>query len=189
MQNRLDIVEEIFLNSLAKNTLPQIDADFLLSNKWNHQDLVDLFESQLLSRLLDQQSRVLKNTGNSFYTIGSSGHEANCAYGKIFNYDDMAFLHYRSCAFFIQRAKQLPGMTPLYDTLLSYCASKEDPISGGRHKVFGSKPLFIPPQTSTIASHLPKAVGAAYSIGLSQKVQHQTTLPKKSVILCSFGVK
>ena len=43
-------------------------------------------------------------------------------------------------------------------------ASSEDPISGGRHKVIGSKKLNIPPQTSTIASHLPKAVGTAFSM-------------------------
>jgi 2-oxoisovalerate dehydrogenase E1 component len=52
-----------------------------------------------------------------------------------------------------------------WDMLLSFASSAEDPISGGRHKVLGSRALMIPPQTSTIASHLPKAVGAAYSIG------------------------
>ena len=76
----------------------------------------------------------------------------------------MAFLHYRSAPFFIERSKQLPGTTPIYDMALSFMASSEDPISGGRHKVIGSKKLNIPPQTSTIASHLPKAVGTAFSI-------------------------
>src|SRR3546814_7334359 len=50
---------------------------------------------------------------------------------------------------------------PNWDMLLSFAASSEDPISGGRHKVIGSRPLAIPPQTSTIASHLPKAVRSA----------------------------
>ena len=41
--------------------------------------------------------------------------------------------------------------------------SVDDPISGGRHKVFGSAELSIIPQTSTIASHLPRAVGLAFA--------------------------
>jgi hypothetical protein len=54
--------------------------------------------------------------------------------------------------------------------------------------VLGSKALNIPPQTSTIASHLPKAVGAAISIDLAQKLGlEDTPLPPDAVILCSFG--
>jgi 2-oxoisovalerate dehydrogenase E1 component len=72
----------------------------------------------------------------------------------------MAFLHYRDAAFQIARAGQVPGENPAWDMLLSFASSTDDPISGGRHKVLGSrKALMIPPQTSTIASHLPKAVG------------------------------
>ena len=82
----------------------------------------------------------------------------------------------------------LPGQTPAWDMLLSFTASADDPISGGRHKVLGSLPLFIPPQTSTIASHLPKAVGTAYSIGLAQRLQPiQQKLPDDAVVICSFG--
>jgi len=71
--------------------------------------------------------------------------------------------------------------------LLSFVASSDDPISGGRHKVLGSKSLFIPPQTSTIASHLPKAVGAAYSIPLSKTLNIESTMAKDSVVICNFG--
>ena len=72
--------------------------------------------------------------------------------------------------------------------LLSFAASAEDPISGGRHKVIGSKPLSIPPQTSTIASHLPKAVGAAFSIGIARTLKlDDTAMPRDSVVLASFG--
>ena len=38
-------------------------------------------------------------------------------------------------------------------------------MSGGRHKVFGHPALHIVPQTSTIASHLPRAVGLGYAAG------------------------
>ena len=71
--------------------------------------------------------------------------------------------------------------------LLSFAASSEDPISGGRHKVLGSKELFIPPQTSTIASHLPKAMGAAFSVALNERLERQGEIPNDSVIVCNFG--
>ena len=101
---------------------------------------------------------------------------------------DMAFLHYRDGAFLIQRKKQAGGLTPLYDMALSFAASADDPISGGRHKVLGCAQTFVPPQTSTIASHLPKAVGAAHSIGMAQRLKlADAVLPNDAVILCSFG--
>jgi len=78
----------------------------------------------------------------------------------------MAFLHYRDAAFCIQRRKMVDGSSPLYDMILSFAASSEDPVSGGRHKVLGGADIYVPPQTSTIASHLPKAVGAAHSLCL-----------------------
>jgi 2-oxoisovalerate dehydrogenase E1 component len=72
--------------------------------------------------------------------------------------------------------------------LLSFASSAEDPISGGRHKVLGSKALNIPPQTSTIASHLPKAVGAAYAIGAARRYRPEhAELPDDAIVMCSFG--
>jgi 2-oxoisovalerate dehydrogenase E1 component len=150
--------------------------------------MVELFYSQCVSRQLDRVSRRLQARGEGFYTIGSSGHENNAAVAQALRIDDMAFLHYRSNAFQIHRAKTLPGSTPCWDMLLSFTASAEDPISGGRHKVIGSKPLHIPPQTSTIASHLPKAVGAAFSIGIAKTLKLEgTALPADSIVLASFG--
>ncbi|HEX8534788.1 MAG TPA: thiamine pyrophosphate-dependent enzyme [Allosphingosinicella sp.] len=150
--------------------------------------IAELFYSQCTSRQMDRVSRRLQARGEGFYTIGSSGHENNAAVAEAFRIDDMAFLHYRSNAFQIHRSKKLPGQTPCWDMLLSFAASAEDPISGGRHKVIGSNPLNIPPQTSTIASHLPKAVGAAFSIGIAKKLKlKDTALPNDSIVLCSFG--
>jgi 2-oxoisovalerate dehydrogenase E1 component len=150
--------------------------------------LVELFYSQCLSRQLDRISRRLQARGEGFYTIGSSGHENNAAVAAALRPDDMAFLHYRSNAFQIHRSKQVDGQTPAWDMLLSFAASAEDPISGGRHKVIGSLPLSIPPQTSTIASHLPKAVGAAFSIGIARMLKlEETPLPPDSIVLASFG--
>ena len=100
----------------------------------------------------------MQKAGQGFYTIGSSGHEGMAAVAAALRPTDPAFLHYRDAAFQIARSDQVPGQSPTWDILLSFASSSEDPISGGRHKVLGSKALCIPPQTSTIASHLPKAV-------------------------------
>jgi len=190
MQSRADIVDENFCNRVLANDLPTTMSNIDLEDcDLSAHELVDLFESQVMSRQLDLHSRRLQARGESFYTIGSAGHEGNVVCGKVFRYTDMAFLHYRSAALLIQRSKQLAGQAPLYDMLLSFSASSDDPISGGRHKVLGSKSLFIPPQTSTIASHLPKAVGAAFSIPVSasSNINVDAEMPADSVVICNFG--
>ena len=187
MQDRAEIVNDNFLARVKSGDLPDAGATDPAAAGLTPAQFVELFESQVLSRQLDNISRKLQARGEGFYTIGSSGHEGNAAIAAAFRVDDMAFLHYRDAAFLIQRSKKLPGQTILWDMLLSFTTSSEDPISGGRHKVLGSKELFIPPQTSTIASHLPKAIGAAYSIGLNRRLKNEGVLPNDGVILCSFG--
>ena len=85
------------------------------------------------------------------------------------------------------RSRQRAGTTPTLDTLLGIVASSEDPIAQGRHKVWGSRPLWIPPQTSTIASHLPKAMGLAFSLARAKRIGVGIDLPEDAVVVCSFG--
>ena len=108
--------------------------------------LIRLFESQLMSRHLDYAARRLGLQKRGFYSIGSAGHEGNAGVAAVFATDDPAFLHYRSAAFLIERQRRKPGATPLWDMALSFVASAEDPVSGGRHKVLGSIELAVPPQ-------------------------------------------
>ena len=188
MSDRNQLVRENFIHLVASGKLPEPGCHLRPEDVGlTPEEVIDIFESQVMSRHLDLQSRIMQKTGQSFYTIGSAGHEGNAAYAKAFRPDDMAFLHYRSGAFAIQRSKQVPGQTPLYDILLSFCASKMDPISGGRHKVLGSKALLMPPQTSTIASHLPKAMGTAFSIDLAVRLAFKGKLAQDSIVICSFG--
>src|SRR3546814_4607985 len=63
-------------------------------------------------RQMDRLSRTLQARGEGFYTIGSSGHEGNAAVAAALRVTDMAFLHYRSNAFQLHRARQRPGGTP-----------------------------------------------------------------------------
>ncbi|REL25624.1 MFS transporter [Thalassotalea euphylliae] len=188
MSDRNQIVKENFARCVRTGALPALTySQSPQSVGLSDSELVDMFSTQVMSRHLDLQSRVMQKLGQSFYTIGSAGHEGNAAYGKAFRADDMAFLHYRSGAFCLQRAKEATGHAPLYEMLLSYAASSEDPVSGGRHKVLGSKAHNIPPQTSTIASHLPKAMGTAFSIGLAQRLNFNGKLASDSIVICSFG--
>ncbi len=150
-------------------------------------DFQELFESQLVSRHLDLMARVLRVQQKVFYTIGSSGHEGNAMVARLARHTDPAFLHYRSGGFMAERFRKLPGMDPIMDSALSFAASKDDPISGGRHKVWGSKPLWVLPQTSTIASHLPKALGTAVAIEQARRIGHSLPIPADSITICSFG--
>lgn len=183
--DRAAIVHENFLARVAARDLP---AGRPPAGPMSPETALQAFRAGVLTRALDRQSRAMQRAGQGFYTIGSSGHEGLAAVALALRPTDMAFLHYRDAAFQIARAGQVPGQNPAWDMLLSFASSMEDPISGGRHKVLGSRDLFIPPQTSTIASHLPKAVGAAYSIGAARrhKPEHQI-LPDDSIVYCSFG--
>ncbi len=147
----------------------------------------ELLDSQLISRQLDLMARVLRLTNRSFYTIGSSGHEGNAMVARLTRHTDPAFLHYRSGAFMVERSRKLSDMDPVMDSALSFAACRADPASGGRHKVWGSKPLWVLPQTSTIASHLPKALGMAIAIEQAGRIRHALPIPADSIVICSFG--
>ncbi|GGW32642.1 MFS transporter [Gemmobacter lanyuensis] len=183
--DRADIVHDNFLRRVASRDLPHGNAP---SGALSPFQAVGIYRAACLSRALDRQSRVMQRAGQGFYTIGSSGHEGLAAVAAALRPTDMAFLHYRDAAFQIARSAQVPGQSIAWDMLLSFAASSEDPISGGRHKVLGSKALSIPPQTSTIASHLPKAIGAAYAVGAARRHRPEhAELPDDAIVYCSFG--
>jgi 2-oxoisovalerate dehydrogenase E1 component len=148
---------------------------------------VALFDAQAGSRHLDLAARYLRAEGHGFYTIGSAGHEADAAVGAALRPSDPALLHYRSGAFYLARAAQVPGSEPLRDVLLGLVGASDEPIAGGRHKVFGHHDLAVIPQTSTIASHLPRAVGIAFSIGRTAKLGVPSQWPADAITVASFG--
>jgi 2-oxoisovalerate dehydrogenase E1 component len=204
------------LRSIAAGTLrlqaPRLTLDSEIAR--------ELFQSQLFCRLTDVEAHELRARNEGYYTICSAGHEGNVALGALTRSTDPALLHYRSGAFFLARARvasdtrandldksrrsrraqpRVVGAEPqdsapgVNELLLSLAASADDPISGGRHKVFGSVPWGIPPQTSTIASHLPKAVGMALAIDRTKKLDLAHALEgvvattRDSIVVCSFG--
>jgi 2-oxoisovalerate dehydrogenase E1 component len=149
--------------------------------------LLELFEAQALSRHLDFEARRLFLAGEGFYTIGSAGHESNAAVAMALRPTDPALLHYRSGGFYCARAAQVPDVDPVRDVLLGLTASRLEPISGGRHKVFGNAALHVIPQTSTIASHLPRAVGLAFALHRAERLGVATRWPADAVVVASMG--
>ncbi|MCW2642048.1 MAG: transketolase [Dactylosporangium sp.] len=151
----------------------------------------ELFEAQLASRHLDLAARWLRSFDQGYYTIGSAGHEGNAAVAAALRPTDPALLHYRSGAFYCARAAQVSGGDAIRDVLRGLVASTREPIAGGRHKVIGNADLHVIPTTSTIGSHLPRAVGVAYAIERGRRVSRlrsqATGWPGDAVVVCSFG--
>lgn len=189
--NRVEIVDANFRAFVDEWSRPVTegnpDAPLPGNAGLTGRDFLELFESQMRSRHLDIEARAMRSRDEGFYTIGSAGHEGNAAVARATRHTDPAFLHYRSGAFMIERARALADVDAVYDTALSLAASAEDPISGGRHKVWGSVALNVPPQTSTIASHLPKAVGTAIAHGIAGRCNTPRPVPDDALVVCSFG--
>ncbi|MEU4193374.1 thiamine pyrophosphate-dependent enzyme [Kribbella sp. NPDC026611] len=156
---------------------------------WEHDPdlLMSLYDAQLGSRHADLAARWMQAQGTGFYTIGSAGHEGNAAVAAALEPTDPALLHYRSGAFYLTRAAQSGSKEGLRDILLGVAAATTEPIAGGRHKVFGRHELAIIPQTSTIASHLPRAMGVAFSLARSAKLGVPSPWPSDAIVVTSFG--
>jgi len=149
---------------------------------------LELFDAQLTSRHLDVAARWLRKNGAGFYTIGSSGHEGNAGVAAALRMDDPALLHYRSGAFYqVRAADASPPRDGVRDVLLGLVAAVAEPIAGGRHKVFGHADLHIIPQTSTIASHLPRAVGLAFALGRAARLGTASRWPADAIVVTSLG--
>ena len=184
--NRAQVVDENFMTYVK--TLSNVNKSMNLKDYgFDDSVFMEMFVSQIMSRQLDIMARALRLENKVFYTIGSSGHEGNVMLGRLTRHTDPAFLHYRSGGFMMERSRHIPSIDPIYDTCLSFAASKLDPASGGRHKVWGSKELWVLPQTSTIASHLPKAVGTALGIEMGKRSNSGLPIPDDSIIICNFG--
>jgi 2-oxoisovalerate dehydrogenase E1 component len=156
---------------------------------WEHDAelLRSLYDAQLGSRHADLAARWMQSQGTGFYTIGSAGHEGNAAVAAAVEPTDPALLHYRSGAFYLTRSAQCGSKEGLRDILLGVAAATTEPIAGGRHKVFGRHELSIIPQTSTIASHLPRAMGVAFSLNRSAKLGVPSPWPADAIVVTSFG--
>ena len=124
------------------------------------------------SRHLDLAARWLRAQGEGFYTIGSAGHEGNAAVAAALRPTDPALLHYRSGGFYLARAPQVPASpTALRDVLLGLVAAADEPIAGGRHKVFGhAEPRRHPADLDDRLAPAAGASGVAFALGRARRL-------------------
>ena len=189
------------------------DAPLRPGAQLSRDEALRLFDAQLASRHLDLAARWLRSFNEGYYTIGSSGHEGNAAVAGALRPTDPALLHYRSGAFYLARATQAGRELgdAVKDVVRGLVASASEPIAGGRHKVFGHADLAVIPTTSTIASHLPRAVGIGFAISRAARGGpalaasgvpspapggvplpaatdwSAMTFPADAIVVCSFG--
>ena len=123
---------------------------------------IDLFEDQVLSRQLDSRRANLKSATRAS-TRSAAGHENNAVLGAALRLTDMAFLHYRSGGVHPALEAARRARRPVWDMLLASSPSSRGPDLRRPPQGLGQPCRSVPPQTSTIASHLPKAVGQAFS--------------------------
>ena len=83
--SRADIVDRQFIDTLsalapaASAPRNDLDSPVRAGATITAREAIGLFEVIVSSRILDFEARALKTVGQSFYTIGSSGHESNAA--------------------------------------------------------------------------------------------------------------
>ncbi len=125
---------------------------------------LELFEAQLASRHLDLAARWLRSFGEGFYTIGSAGHEGNAAVAAA-----LPVRATRPCCTTAParstapRAGRSRGRGDRPDPRRAARGGRRRHRTDRRRPAQGVRPprLAIIPTTSTIASHLPRAVGLA----------------------------
>jgi 2-oxoisovalerate dehydrogenase E1 component len=179
MSAELDPLEQHLVGELRALSLPErvVDVPAEAAAAWR---------AQIESRAIDHAARWLQAQKLGFYTIGSAGHESNALVALAVKPTDPALLHYRSGGFYLARAGQV-GRDGAWDVMLGMAAAVEEPMAGGRHKVFGHPDLAVIPQTSTIASHLPRAVGIAFAIERARELGVESAWAPDAVVATSFG--
>ena len=190
----IEPLERAFLDATAALAASELTADLdgpvRAGSRLTGATALGIFASQLGSRQLDVAARWLRVAGQGFYTIGSAGHEGNAAVAAALRPDRS-----RPCCTTAPAASTSPGRARARaaDRRRSTCCSgwsprADEPIAGGRHKVFGHPDLAVIPQTSTIASHLPRALG----VGLRHRPRPAGSAcarawPDDAIVVCSFG--
>lgn len=124
-----------------------------------HEDVLDMYETMLLARKVDERMWLLNRAGKIPFVISCQGQEG-VQVGAALALDkqkDYVAPYYRDLGMVLAF-----GMTAK-DIMLSAFAKAEDPNSGGRQMPshFGSKKYRILTQSSPVATQIPHAVGTA----------------------------
>ncbi len=124
-------------------------------------DLLRMYRTMVTARLLADRFWILSRQGKTHFVITSQGHEAAQvgSTSALVRGVDYVYTYYRSMSVALTM-----GFTP-YDLLLSVLGKRDDPYSGGRQLPNhpSSKTWRMPTGSSSIATHIPHAVGSAYA--------------------------
>jgi 2-oxoisovalerate dehydrogenase E1 component len=152
-------------------------------------DLIDLFEAQAASRWLDVAARRMRAAGQGGHTIASAGHEGNATVALALRSNDPALLHHRSNAFYLARTATAGLDDGILDLALGLAGRADRPATGGRSPGLAHPDVAILPQASTVAGHLPRALGLAWTIGRQARARSAERLkwPDDAVAVASFG--
>jgi 2-oxoisovalerate dehydrogenase E1 component alpha subunit len=123
--------------------------------------LLEMYETMLLSRKLDERMWILHRQGKVAFHISGLGQEA-CQVGAAFAMErgkDWLHPYYRDMAFVLAL-----GMTPRHLMLALY-AKAEDPASGARQMPahYSYPPARIVTGSSPVATQVPQAAGIAFA--------------------------
>ena len=135
-------------------------------NGFTKQQLLDIYNTMVLARELDNRMLTLIKQGKGFFHMGCSGHEsAQIAAALTINEGkDWSYPYYRDGAYTLAL-----GVTPK-EHLLSFLARADDPASGGRQMPmhYSNKNLRIVSQSSATGTQYLQAVGCALTRKLDQ---------------------
>src|SRR5947207_12503437 len=125
----------------------------------NDEDLVGIYRTILLARMLDQKIWGLNRMGKAAFVVSAQGHEG-AQVGSAWAIRagrDVVLPYYRDLGVMLTL-----GMSP-YEVLLAVFARADDPNSGGRQMPnhWGSRDLNVISGSSPIATHIPHAAGLA----------------------------
>ena len=139
-------------------------------------DLLGMYRTMLVARVLDQKVWALNRMGKAPFVVSSQGHEG-AQVGSAWAIKrgiDTVLPYYRDLGVVLTL-----GLTP-YEVLLAVFAKPSDPCSGGRQMPshWGSRRLGIISGSSPIATHLPHAAGIAKAVQLRGE---------DSAVICYFG--
>ena len=145
-------------------------------NGFTKQQLLDIYNTMVLARDLDNKMLNLIKQSKGFFHMGCSGHEAAQIAAAIVMQagKDWSYPYYRDGAYTLGL-----GMTPR-DHLLAFLARAADPNSGGRQMPmhYSSKNLRIVSQSSATGTQYLQSVGCA----LTKKLEKN-----KEVVYVSSG--
>ena len=147
-------------------------------------DLLDMFRTMVLSRLLDEREFMLQKQMQAWFSIFGAGKEAaQAAAGKALRPTDPLWGYYRDRAITLQR-----GVTP-YEMLLQAVSAAADPASSGRQMPahFGHAEKAVIIQGSPVGFQCLPSVGLAEAIAKTGKLLGSGTYPKDAVVYTSLG--